>query len=119
MAKAKVSLQEEGGVHSFQFHIPTDGAGAALLALAAVAFIAIGIVLICCWCGVPCTDVCCAYICPCPTLCRRRKATTVNESAEVGTRHPLQEPKIETNKHESIEMVPLKKKDSTSVQIGE
>ena len=48
VAKAKVSLQEEGGVHIFKFHIPTDGAGAALLALAAVAIISIGILLTCC-----------------------------------------------------------------------
>ena len=102
-----------------KFHIPTDGAGAALLALAAVAIIVIGIMLICCWCGNKCTDVCCTYICPCATLCRRQKTTIVNESAEVGIRHPLQGPKIEDNNQESIKMVPLKKKDSTSVQIRE
>ena len=89
-----------------------------MLALAAVAIIVIGIVLICCWCGVRCTDVCCTYICPCTTLCRRQKTTIVNESAEVSICHPLQEPMIETNKQESIEMLPLKEKDSTSVQIG-
>ena len=120
VAKAKVSLQEEGGVYIFEFHIPKDGAEAALLALAAVAIIVIGIVLICCWCDVRCTDVCCTYICPCATLCCRQKTTIVNESAEVGICHPLQGPKIEaTDKQESIEMLPLKKKDSTSVQIGE
>ena len=119
VAKAKVSLQEEGGVHIFEFHIPTDRAGAALLALAVVAIIVIGIMLICCWCGIRCTNVCCIYICPCATLCRRHKTTTINDSAEVGIRHPLQEPKIEANEQESIEKLPLKKKDSTSVQIGE
>ena len=78
------------------------------------------IVVICCACGVKCTDVCCTYICPCATLCRRQRTNVVNESAEVGIRHPLQGPKIEAiDKQESIEMLPLKKKDSTSVQIGE
>ena len=75
VAKAKVSLQEEGGVHIFEFHIPTDGAGAALLALAAVAVIVIAIIAICCWCGVKCTQVCCNYICPCAAFCRRRTSS--------------------------------------------
>ena len=117
VAKAKVSLQEEGGVHIFEFHIPTDGAGAALLALAAVAVIAIAIVMICCWCGVKCTQVCCNFICPCAALCRRQKTNIVEENAEVDIRHPLQGPKIQENHQESIEMVPIKGKDSASVQI--
>lgn len=114
VAKGRVTYQEEGGVHVFEIHVPSNGSGAAMIALAVTTIIVLGTIIICCAFACKCCRWTAKCFCPCATWCRckKRAATENKENNDIETGADLfPMPKLvnEENDKNSFPLVPVNK----------
>lgn len=65
VSNSGVTLQEEGGVHIFEIHLPSIGMEATIAVLATLAAVGFALLLACCCATRACLHACCPRICCC------------------------------------------------------